>query len=77
MALTAEQKATLATLKETIAEWKETQIQKIDDEFRFLASIRAKDSSLSQYVISDAVDKALEEIEQIQELLGGAYGEAS
>ena len=77
MALTDAQKASLASLKESIKEWKTTQLQKIDDEFRFLASIRTKDSSLSQLVVSDVVDKAMEEIEQIQDLLGGAYGETS
>ena len=77
MALTDAQKASIASLKESIKEWKTTQLQKIDDEFRFLASIRTKDSSLSQLVVSDVVDKAMEEIEQIQDLLGGAYGETS
>lgn len=77
MALTDAQKASLTALKEQIAEWKSNRLKEIDDEFRFLASIRLRDSSLSQLIASDAVDQALNEINELQELLGGAYGEAS
>lgn len=77
MALTDEQKASLTALKEQIAEWKSNRLKEIDDEFRFLASIRLRDSSLNQLIASDAVDQALNEINELQELFGGAYGEAS
>ena len=77
MALTDAQKQSLATLREQVATWKSDRLKSIDAEFRFLASIRLRDSSLSSLVASDAIDQAMNEINSIQELLGGAYSENS
>tara|TARA_B100000242_G_scaffold294072_1_gene274558 strand:- start:1887 stop:2120 length:234 start_codon:yes stop_codon:yes gene_type:complete len=71
--LTDAQKASLATLKEKIQQWKTEKLRSIDDEFQFLTSIRLRDSSLSTLISADAVNQAVAEIDQIQELLSGAY----
>ena len=72
MALTEKQKGTLGDVKGKIEEWKAEQLDLIDREFIFLNSLSFAESALSGLVISDLVDKVVEDIKSLQ-LFGEAY----
>lgn len=73
MALSTEQRQTLAGLKEKIEEWRTEQQNLNDKEFVFLNSITLVDSTLSSLILNEStedslslVDQVLEDIESLQ-----------